>query len=272
MKLATLCLVAVTWVTYPSDAFAQRKEPTMVLNGGNGMGLDITRPVLQLAGGSRAVVAVIIHVQEPGEMALADWRRAEPAEVLAINANELEAERQALDRATVIWFAGGFTTKLMDAIGETFLPAYIRERWRQGVIVGGDSAGGMIFPHDILISGPADLTSITAGTTKTVAGLGLLPNVLFDAHFVKRQRLNRLISLVLDYPDRLGIGADEGTALVISGRQLKVLGNSNVVVVDARNGKVTRLENGRPSHGRDLKMHVLAPGMTFDLGSAAPRP
>lgn len=272
MKVATLCLVVTAWVACATDVFAQARQPTIVLNGGNGMGLEITRPVVEMVGGPRAVVAVVIHAQEPGDMALADWRRAEPAEVIPISASDVETSRQAFDRATLIWFAGGLTTKLMDAIRNTFLPGYIRERWANGVIVGGDSAGGMIFPGVILISGPADMTSITAGRTETAIGMGLLPNLLFDAHFVKRQRLNRLVSLVLDHPDRLAVGADERTAVVISGRQLKVLGASNVVVLDPRNGKVPRLQDGQASNGRDLKMHVLTHGMTLDLGSAAPRP
>lgn len=270
MKLATLCLVAWVSISCAIDVFAQGTQPTIVLNGGNGMGLEITRPILEMAGGARAVVAVVIHAQEPGDMALADWRRAQPAEVIPISASDVQTSRRTFDRATLIWFAGGFTTRLMDAIRDTFLPEYIRERWAKGVIVGGDSAGGMIFPRVILISGPVDLTSITAGRTETAVGLGLLPNLLFDAHFVKRQRLNRLVSLVLDHPDRLAVGADEQTAVVISGRQLRVLGASNVVVLDARNGQVPSLQAGQASSGRDLKMHVLAHGMTLDLGSAAP--
>jgi len=43
----------------------------------------------------------------------------------------------------------------------------------------------------------------------------------FDAHFVKRQRINRLLRLVLDHPDKIGVGADEQTAVVISGTVLK---------------------------------------------------
>jgi cyanophycinase len=160
----------------------------------------------------------------------------------------------------------------MDAIRDTYLPRFIRERWAGGVVVGGDSAGGMIFPQDILISGPADLTSIVAGRTKTTIGLGLTPRLLFDAHFLKRQRLNRLVSLVLDHPDRIGIGADEGTAVVIRGRRLEVLGANNVVVLDARKGKVSRLKNGQASSGLDLRMQVLTHGMTLDLGNAAPKP
>ena len=78
--------------------------------------------------------------------------------------------------------------------------------------------------------------------------------------------------MVLDHLDRIGIGADEGTAVVIRGRKLSVLGASNVVVLDARKGKVTHLANGQKSSGRDLKMQVLTHGMTLDIGDAAPAP
>ena len=124
----------------------------------------------------------------------------------------------------------------------------------------------------MFVSGPTDLSSIAAGQTATAMGLGLLPNILFDAHFVKRQRLNRLVSLVLDHPDQLGIGADERTAIVIRAGRLSVLGASNVVLLDARSGEVSRLRPGQPANGRDLKMHVLTHGMTFDLGNASPPP
>jgi len=160
----------------------------------------------------------------------------------------------------------------MDGIRDTYLPAYLRERWLKGIVVGGDSAGGMIFPQTILISGPADLTNILSATTKTSSGLGLLPLMLFDAHFVKRQRLNRLVSLVLDHPDHLGIGADEQTAIVIRKEQFTVLGASTVIVLDGRKANLKPAQAGRPSNGRDLRMHVLTHGMKFDLGNAAPRP
>src|SRR5689334_7543715 len=175
MKVATLLLVAIACLGASADAVAQTKQPTVVLNGGNGMGLEITKPVLDIAGGSRAVVVVVIHAQGPGDMALNDWRLAHPAEVIPVNVTDISTSRALFDRASLIWFAGGFTGTLMEAIHETYLPRFIRERWASGGVVGGDSAGGMIFPQDILISGPADLTSVVAGRTKTTTGLGLTP-------------------------------------------------------------------------------------------------
>jgi cyanophycinase len=129
----------------------------------------------------------------------------------------------------------------------------------------------MIF-SEVTLTGDADLTSITAGSTKTMIGMGLLPGIIFDPHFLKRQRLNRLVSLVLDYPGRLGLGVDERTAIVIKGTQFEVLGPSSVVVLDARSGEIPGQRGGQPSSGRNINMHVLAHGMMFSLGSVAPLP
>ena len=89
MKLGTLVLVATACLSAATDAVAQARQPTIVLNGGNGMGLEITKPVLEMAGGSRAVIAVVVHAQGPGDMALDDWRRAQPAEVIPINVSNV---------------------------------------------------------------------------------------------------------------------------------------------------------------------------------------
>ena len=138
-----ILVVALLWFVCATDALAQSKQPTIVLNGGNGMGPEITRPVLEM--GTRAVVAVVIQESGPGDRAVADWKQAQAAEVVPIKATEVEQARQVFDKATLIWFGGGFTTRMMDAIRNTFLPEYVRERWMKGTVVGGDSAGAMIF-------------------------------------------------------------------------------------------------------------------------------
>jgi cyanophycinase len=117
----------------------------------------------------------------------------------------------------------------------------------------------------IMITGDADLQSITSGATKTAEGLGLWPEVIFDQHFLKRQRQNRLISLVLDHPALVGIGVDEQTAVVVTGSRFEVLGGSTVLVIDARKAKVEKRAGAQLSAARGLKMHILTAGMDFDL-------
>src|SRR5262249_30681249 len=59
-------------------------------------------------------------------------------------------------------------------------------------------------------------------------GLGLLPGVVVDTHFAQRGRLPRLQGVVAKHPACMGLGIDEGTAVVVTGHSLSVLGAANV--------------------------------------------
>jgi cyanophycinase len=97
---------------------------------------------------------------------------------------------------------------------------------------------------------------------ETRPGLGLLPGTIVDQHFVKRQRENRLFALVLAHPEELGVGIDEGTALLVEdGRRGSVVGDGVVMLVDGRStpgALVVRL--ARPGQAVDLlTRQVLSP-------------
>jgi cyanophycinase len=85
-----------------------------------------------------------------------------------------------------------------------------------------------------------------------------------DQHFLRRKRHNRLVSLVLEHPTLLGVGIDEGTAVVVrpDGRW-EVVGQSAAVVYDARAARVTP-PAARVLGAADVRMHVLGPGSVFD--------
>ena len=98
----------------------------------------------------------------------------------------------------------------------------------------------------------------------TTDGFDLLPGAIVDQHFVRRRRLNRLISIVLEHPDRVGVGIDESTALEVGPDGLwKVLGESVAVVYDARQARITA-PNHTPLGAADVRMSVLPAGSLFD--------
>jgi cyanophycinase len=152
----------------------------------------------------------------------------------------------------------------MKAIDGTGLADVIRERHRAGVTVGGTSAGAAVIA-DAMFTGEADLKSLTAGATAIARGLGLWPEVLIDQHFLKRQRDNRLISAVLDRPSLVGVGIDEGTAVIVHDGSLDVIGKSSVVIIDARAATVDRAAPGTLVSARDVKLSVLHAGQSYSL-------
>jgi cyanophycinase len=116
-----------------------------------------------------------------------------------------------------------------------------------------------------MITGEADLQSITAGKTELAKGLGLWPEVIVDQHFVKRQRTNRLLSAVLDRPTLVGVGIDEATAVVVHDGAFEVMGKSSVVVIDPRGARIDGASAAQPASGTGLKLSVLRSGESYSL-------
>jgi cyanophycinase-like exopeptidase len=59
-------------------------------------------------------------------------------------------------------------------------------------------------------------------------GLGFISGVAIDQHFSQRRRQKDLISLVDTYPQMLGIGIDESTAILVKESQAQVIGPGKV--------------------------------------------
>jgi cyanophycinase-like exopeptidase len=66
-------------------------------------------------------------------------------------------------------------------------------------------------------------------------------------------------------PELLGVGIDEGTAVILQGTTMEVLGRSAVMIVDARAADVARATPGQPVAGRSVKLTILRDGMSASL-------
>lgn len=154
-----------------------------------------------------------------------------------------------LRRATGVFFTGGDQSRIMDVLRDAELIAALRESYKAGVAFGGKSAGAAIM-SERMITGEGDFTVIDAAKVEIRPGLGLLPGVIVDQHFIKRQRENRLFGLVLAHPEERGVGIDEGAAILVEdGKKALVVGPSPVMLVDAGEAPssliVTLLRAGR---------------------------
>jgi cyanophycinase len=120
-----------------------------------------------------------------------------------------------------------------------------------------------------MITGDGDFTVIGAENVELWDGLGFFEGVIVDQHFVARSRHNRLISVVLEHPELLGVGVDEATAVWVKpDGTFEVLGDGWVIVYDASEAFITRAEKNRlakPLGAHDLVTHVLLPGEIFDV-------
>ena len=131
-----------------------------------------------------------------------------------------------------VWFTGGDQNRVLDAldsqVGE-------RAKWLksycQGVAWGGTSAGTAIHGRWAL-TGEADLSRVAPDAVELREGTGFLPNIILDQHFLKRTRINRLLSALLKQWGATGLGIDEGTGWVLENGYLsRVMGESAVMLV-----------------------------------------
>ena len=269
MMIRTVCLVLTLLVLQVS---ATKTGPGPIIAvGGGGTTDGIIAKTLALAGGNDAVVAVLPQSSESkdaGDSSVKMWLDAGAKKAFKVDFAERAAARALLESASLIWMPGGDQNRFMKVIAGTGLDDVIRARHRAGVAVGGTSAGAAVLSQS-MITGDADLQSLTAGKTTIAPGLGLLPDVIVDQHFLRRQRQNRLTSAVLERPDQLGVGIDEATAAIFHNGTIEVLGRSAVVVIDARRAQVEPIAADRPVAARDVRVTILRDGMSL---AAAPNP
>jgi cyanophycinase len=239
----------------------------LVIAGGGPTLPEIAEKALALAGGKKAHVLIVPQassVVNAGELSSRLWRACGAEQVNVLNAEDKAEAISEISNADLIWFPGGSQNKLMDALKHQGLVDAIRHRYEQGATVGGTSAGAAVMSLEML-TGDSRTDCLTADGVKLGEGLGLWPDVIIDQHYVVRARWGRLLSAVLTHPANVGIGIDECTAIVVTGRTFEVLGKSNVVIIDAR--KTSRMESkgSDPEAAAGVALHVLRAGMKFDL-------
>ena len=240
----------------------QARERLVLVGGGDRPPQALARFV-EWAGGPQARVLVVLWATaEPDESFASlkeDLAPHHPGSIERAPLAPLTPERRRevlaqLQQASAVFFSGGDQTRIMAALeGAPEVLQALRERYASGVVFGGTSAGTAVM-SDPMITGEGDFTVIDAAKVEVKPGLGLLPGTIVDQHFVKRQRENRLFGLILQDPQRLGVGIEEDTALLVRDlRHAEVMGRGPVLMIDGKGGKDT------------LHIDLLRSGERFDL-------
>jgi cyanophycinase len=252
----------------------------LVLNGGGSRPDVVMEKFIELAGGGEASIVIFPTASEEEDTGeyyqklFEDYgcTNLKVAEV-AVKVDAADPELAAVVRdAGGIWFAGGDQRRITEALLDTGVGRAVVDAFADGAVVGGTSAGTAC-QSGLMITGDGDFTLLTADNIELWEGLGFFAGVIVDQHFVARKRHNRLISVVLEHPELLGVGVDEATAVwVRPDGTFEVLGDGWVVVYDASNARVNRAPKNRfgvPIGVHGMTTHVLLPGDTFDIEKRA---
>ena len=160
--------------------------------------------------------------------------------------------RDAIKQASAIWFGGGRQWRLVDAFAGTSALKLFHELLARGGVIAGSSAGATIQGGYLVRGHPLGNTVQMAEGYER--GLGFIPHVAIDQHFGQRDRYKDMSGWAKAFPQLLGFGIDEGTALVVVDSVATVHGQFHVAVYNG--------DDPKPA-GADYT--ELASGDRFDL-------
>lgn len=231
------------------------------------------------SGGRDARIAVIPTASSLGDEVVevydALFRKLGAAEVVPLRPESRDDAHDPdlvarLRGATGIFMTGGNQLKLSAIVCGTPLGDAILEAHLAGTVVAGTSAGASIQSSHMVAFGVGGATP-KQRMTQVAAGLGLLPSTVIDQHFDQRNRYGRLLMIVSQSPQLLGLGVDEDTAAIVThedGREvLRVAGRGAVTVMDGSRmvSNAHEAKRSAPLLASGVVLHVLPAGQAFDL-------
>jgi cyanophycinase len=184
--------------------------------------------------------------------------------------NQPKQQLDSLRNAKLIFISGGDQSRFMSVVNNTPIMEAIHQAYKNGSVIAGTSAGAAVMSKKMITGNQkkhpdteSGFVTIEPDNVEIKEGLGFLTDVIIDQHFIKRQRLNRLVAAAVENPDQLCVGIDESTAIIVDGDYATVTGISQVVVIK-NPGKVKYIKEGLLGT-EGLKLSVYLPGQKFKL-------
>jgi cyanophycinase len=250
LVLAVLALTASGPLAQTADTpeYGPAKGTLVIVGGGNLTGSGIEEKFIELAGGkdgnfvivptaggNRNADGSLIAYEE--QKIIAPWVKLGLTHVRMLHTADpkvadTEEFAKVLRDANAVWFNGGRQWNIVDSYANTLTYREFHKVLERGGVIGGSSAGATI-QGDYLVRGDTSGANVmmTAEPTHQKA-FQFLRKVAIDQHINTRNRWDDLIPVIKKYPDLLGIGLSEATAIIVHGDRFEVMGAWKVAVHD----------------------------------------
>ncbi|MBP3958958.1 cyanophycinase [Gemmata sp. G18] len=214
---------------------------SLVIVGGGGAAAEIWKRFIELAGGPDSTIVVVTSAMEdplaPESSEEKALKRYGAKNVVALHTRDRkEADglkfSDVLLKAKGVWFSGGRQWRFVDSYEGTLTEKRFRDVLVRGGVIGGSSAGASIQSEFMPRGHPLGNTVMAAEGYER--GFGYLPGCAVDQHFFARKRTADMTELMKEYPQYLGIGLDEGTAIVVTASTAEVIGKTKVAFYDTK--------------------------------------
>jgi cyanophycinase len=267
--LAALLFTATLRAQDPE--YGPAKGTLIIQGGGSDEGTGIFETFINLAGGLNAKVVVVPTaggnrdrngqvVDYKPETVLATWRKRGATNVHMLHTHDpkvadTEEFAGVLRDARAVWFNGGRQWNIVDSYANTLTLREFHKVLERGGVIGGSSAGATI-QGDYLVRGAiAGPEIVMTPEPEHEHGFAFLRKSAIDQHINTRNRWDDLIPVIRKYPNLLGIGLSEGTAIVVAGDRFEVIGKWKVAIHD----------NKRPYQPWEKPYFVLSPGDVYNM-------
>ncbi len=283
LRIIILFLIITLLPNCSSDSGEPFNQGHLVIIGGGERPDYLMEKIVELAGGSQSHILIIPNASsDPVEAAVGEQVRflehgAGKVDYVYLTPSNVNSDStlKRLDGVTGVFFTGGSQRRLQKVLdGSSFLQK-IQDLYNNGGVISGTSAGAAVMSPLMITGGELanpdsdhSFGTIREKNIEVLDGFGLIKSVIIDQHFIWRKRFNRLLSLVLENPDFLGIGIDESTAIIVNpDNTFSVLGERSVLVLDASKANGIQTDPRGNLAGAGIRLHLLVSGQSFDLRS-----
>jgi cyanophycinase len=224
------------------------KGTLIIIGGGSTANTGIMERFIELAGGRDAKFVIVptaggnktpdgkVKVYKE-ENVVASWKKRGLTNVRMLHTHDpkiadMEDFAQPLKEANAVWFDGGRQWNIVDSYMNTLTYKEFHKVLERGGVIAGSSAGATI-QGDYLVRGAIAGPQIMMTPEKEHEhGFNFLRKTAIDQHINTRNRWDDLIPVIKKYPDLLGIGLSEGTAILVKGDRFEVMGAWKVAIHD----------------------------------------
>ena len=228
--------------------YGPAKGTLVIVGGGNLNGSGISEKFIELAGGPAKKFVIVPTAggnrNGQGELIaydeqriVAPWLRLGVKNVRMLHTHDpkvadTEAFAAVLRDADAVWFNGGRQWNIVDSYANTLTYREFHKVLERGGVIGGSSAGATI-QGDYLVRGAVSGSDVMMTPEPNhERAFKFLRRSAIDQHINTRNRWDDLIPVVKKWPELLGIGLSESTAIIVKGDRFEVMGAWKVAVHD----------------------------------------
>ena len=243
----------------------------IIVGGGNLAVTGIMETFINRAGGPGAKIIVVPTAggnrENDGtwkvyteEQIIAPWVKLGATNVHMLHthdpkAADTEAFARTLRDARAVWFNGGRQWNCVDSYSNTLTEREFHNVLARGGVIGGSSAGATI-QGDYLVRGAVSGADVMMPPEpEHQHGFRFLRKSAIDQHINTRQRWDDLAPVLKKYPDFLGIGLSEATAIIVNKDTFEVMGKWKVAIWD----------NTHPREPWEKPFFVLSAGDVYNM-------